>query len=194
MKKISKTQIFIYFLLFLVTLVMLVPILHIVAISFSNPLKVAQISAMAIFPKGFSLINYQVLLSNKLILKSIFNSVFITVAGTSINLILTTMAAYTLTRTGLLGKKFFMVIVIIVMVFEPGLVPQYLLIKQLGLIDNYLSVILFKGVDVFYLIILMRFFEDVPESLIEAAKIDGAGDFKIFYNKIYRIKFSIVVC
>lgn len=182
MKKIKGFDIFIYILLFAITLVMLVPILNIVALSLSDPSKVSELTGLDILPKGFSLINYKVLFSNPLILKSIFNSVFITVTATAINLLLTSLAAYALTRPNLVGKRIFMIFIIIVMVFEPGLVPQYLLVKNLGLIDSYFSVILFGAVNVFYLIILMRTFEEVPEALVEAAKIDGAGHFKIFYK------------
>lgn len=182
MKKVSCFAIFNYSLLFLITLTMLVPILNIIALSFSDPLRVSELKGLDIIPKGFSLKNYEVLFSNPQIIRSIFNSVFITVSGTAINLLFTSMSAYALTRPKIVGKKVFMVMIIIVMVFEPGLVPQYLLIKNLGLIDSYLSVILFGAVNVYYLIILMRFFEEVPETLIEAAKIDGAGHFKIFYK------------
>jgi putative aldouronate transport system permease protein len=77
-----------------------------------------------------------------------------------------------------------MTILIIVMVFEPGLIPEYLVIKKVGLIDTYLSVILYKAVNVYYLIILMRFFEEVPKSIIEAAKIDGAGHTTILFRML----------
>lgn len=182
MKKISGFTIFNYTILFLITLTMLVPILNIAALSFSDPSKVLQLKGFDILPKGFSLINYKVLFSNPLIVRSIFNSVFITVTATALNLLLTSMSAYSLTRPNLAGKRIFMVLTIIVMVFEPGLIQQYLLMKNLKLIDKYMSVILFGAVNVYYLIILMRSFEEIPETLIEAAKIDGAGHFKIFYK------------
>lgn len=66
------------------------------------------------------------------------------------------------------------------MVFEPSMITEYLLMKDLGLLNSYLSVILYKGINVYYLFILMRFFSEIPESMIEAARIDGAGHFKIF--------------
>lgn len=182
MKKINGFTIFNYTILFLITLTMLVPILNIAALSFSDPSKVLQLKGFDILPKGFSLINYKVLFSNPLIVRSIFNSVFITVTATALNLLLTSMSAYSLTRPNLAGKRIFMVLTIIVMVFEPGLIQQYLLMKNLKLIDKYMSVILFGAVNVYYLIILMRSFEEIPETLIEAAKIDGAGHFKIFYK------------
>ncbi len=180
--KIKIDQLIIYGLLFLITLTMLVPILNIFALSFTAPDRVAEVKGFTIWPKGFSLINYQVLLNNAMILKSLFNSMLITIIGTAISLVSTAMAAYTLTRENLVGRKSLMTILIIVMVFEPGLIPEYLVIKEIGLIDSYWSVILFKAVNVYYLIILMRFFEEVPKSLIEAARIDGAGHLAILFK------------
>jgi putative aldouronate transport system permease protein len=181
----TKDRIFrlsICILLFIITLAMIVPILNIFAVALSDPSRVAEIKGLTIIPRGFSLINFKILFSNPMIIKSVLNSVFITVVGTALNLIMTAMAAYALTRPNLKGKKFFMTILIIIMVFEPGLIPEYLVVKKINLIDSYWSVILYKAVNVYYLIILMRFFEDIPKPLIEAAKIDGAGHMTILFR------------
>jgi putative aldouronate transport system permease protein len=154
--------------------------LNLLAMSLSDPLKVHNLSGLGIIPEGFTLINYKILLSNPLIVKSIFNSLFITIVGTLINLLLTAMAAYVLARTNFVGKRIVLIFLIVLMVFEPGLIPEYLLVKDLGLLDTYTSLILYKAVNVYYLFILMRFFEDVPDSILEAARIDGAGHFRIF--------------
>ncbi|MGD6894488.1 carbohydrate ABC transporter permease [Bacillus infantis] len=180
MRKISLSMGIIYTVLIIISLLVLVPILNLLAMSLSDPLKVHELKGLDILPKGFSLINYQVLFSNPLIVKSIFNSLLITICGTALNLFLTAMAAYVLARTNFAGKKLVMLFLIVVMVFEPGLIPEYLLVKDLGLLDSYLSLILYKAINVFYLFIMMRFFEDVPDSILEAARIDGAGHFKIF--------------
>lgn len=173
-------MVIIYTVLIIISLLVLVPILNLLAMSLSDPLKVNELKGLDILPKGFSLINYQVLFSNPLIVKSIFNSLLITICGTALNLFLTAMAAYVLARTNFVGKKLVILFLIVVMVFEPGLIPEYLLVKDLGLLDSYLSLILYKAINVFYLFIMMRFFEDVPDSILEAARIDGAGHFKIF--------------
>lgn len=148
--------------------------------SLSDPLKVNKLNGLDILPAGFSLINYKILFSNPLIVRSILNSVLITVIGTALNLFLTSMAAYVLAKTDFIGKKLVMVFLIVLMVFEPGMIPEYLLVKNLGLLDTYTSLILYKAINIYYLFILMRFFEDVPDNIIEAAKIDGAGHFQIF--------------
>lgn len=161
--------------LVLVSIVVLVPILNLAALSLSAPERVPEVTGLTVLPKGFSLINYRVLAANPLFVRSILNSVFVTVVGTAINLLVSAMAAFALTRPSLPGKRLFMVLVIVVMVLEPGLVPEYLVVKRIGLMNSLWAVILYKAVNVYYLIILMRFFEEVPQSLVEAAVVDGAG-------------------
>ena len=95
--------------LFLVTLTMLLPLLHILARSLSDPTRSASMAGLDILPKGFSLINYQVIFSNKNVVPSLLNSLFITLVGTTLNILLTIMAAYVLTRPNLVGKRVLMV-------------------------------------------------------------------------------------
>ena len=129
---------------------------------------------LTIVPKGFSLINYRVLAANPLFVRSILNSIFITVVGTALNLVVTSMAAFALTRPKLPFKRFFQVLIVVVMIFEPGLIPEYMVVKKIGLMGSLWAVILYKTVNVYYLIIMMRYFEEIPASLIEAAQVDGA--------------------
>lgn len=180
MKNISWSKTVIYTILFFVTLSVLIPMLNLVAMSFTDPKRVGELSGLSILPKGFSLFNYKIILSNPLILKSIGNSIFITVVGTCLNLVLTSMTAYVLSRNNFIGKSFILLFLIGIMVFEPSMITEYLLIKDLKLLDTYSSLILYKSINVFYLFILMRYFKEIPESLIEAARIDGAGHFWIF--------------
>ncbi len=161
--------------LVLVSVVVLVPILNLVALSLSDPRRVSEVTGLTILPKGFSTLNYRVLAANPLFVRSILNSILITAVGTVINLAVTSMAAFALTRPSLPGRRLLMLLVIVVMVLEPGLVPEYLVVKRIGLMGSRWAVILYKAVNVYYLIILMRFFEEVPQSLLEAAIVDGAG-------------------
>ena len=180
MRHFSVTKSIIQLVLFLFALAILIPLLNILAMSLSDPTKVSELSGLGIFPKGFSLINYEIILANPLIVKSIFNSLFITIFGTLVNLFLTAITAYVLARTNFVGKKIILLLLIAVMVFEPSMITEYLLMKDLGLLNSYASLILYKAINVYYLFILMRFFQEVPDSIIEAAKIDGAGHFRIF--------------
>ena len=187
MKKLNKKSLgfmqwFLMIFLFLLTLTMVVPLLHILARSLSDPAQSGSMSGLDILPKGFSLINYQVLFSNKNVVPSIFNSLFITIVGTILNMLLTMSAAYVLTRPKLVGKKILMAFFIVMMLFDPGIVPEYMVIRQLGLMGTKWSVILCQACNVYYLIIMMRYFESVPKSLCEAATIDGAGHISILFK------------
>lgn len=183
-KKLDIWQVLLMVTLFLFTLTILVPLLHILARSLSDPAQSGQMKGLEIIPRGFSLVNYKLIFSNKNLLPSIFNSIFITVVGTAINIGLTITAAYVLTRPGLVGKKILMGFFILMMLFDPGIVPEYMVIKDLRLMGSQWSVILCQAVNVYYLVIMMRYFEAVPQSLCEAARIDGAGHLTILFKII----------
>lgn len=165
-----------------VLLVILVPMLNLVAKSFSDPAKVAGMPGWQIIPAGFSLINYEIIFSNPAIWRALLNSVFITVVGVALNVVVTSMAAYAMTRPVLPGKKLFMAFFIMMMIFEPGIIQEYFVIKGLGLMDNLWSMVLYNTVTVYNLILLMRFFSDTPEAILEAAAIDGAGHLNILFK------------
>lgn len=184
-KKLSAFQIFLVVLLFLLTLTMIIPLLNILAISLSDPTMSTKMSGLDIIPKKLNFINYKVVLSLPVLVKALFNSIFITVVGTFINILLTTTAAYVLTRPGLLFKKVMMVFLIFMMLFDPGLVPEYLMIKSIGLMGSQWSVILVTSVNVYYLVIMMRYFDEVPQELFEAAQIDGCGHIGILFKIVF---------
>jgi len=170
--------------LLMVSVVVLVPLLNLLALSLSSPSRVSEVRGLTIFPKGFSLVNFRVLAANPFFMRSILNSIFITVVGTALNLLVTSMAAFALTRPKLPLKSLFQILIVIVMIFEPGLVPEYLVVKKIGLMNSLWAVILYKTVNVYYLIIMMRYFEEIPVSLIEAAQVDGASYWTILRKVI----------
>lgn len=165
-----------------VLLVILVPMLNLVAKSFSDPTQVAGMSGWRVIPKGFSLVNYQIIFANPAIWRALMNSVIITVAGVAVNVVVTSMAAYAMTRPELPGKSLFMAFFIMMMIFEPGIVQEYFVIKDLGLMDKLPVMILYNSVTVYNLVLLMRFFSDTPQSILEAASIDGAGHINILFK------------
>ena len=182
LKRRDNFSIVIYTALFIFSISIIIPFLNIIAVSFTDPTRLSEVTGFTIFPKGFSLQSYKIILNNPQMMRSLLNAIFITVAGTILNLILTVLGAYVLTRENLYGKKFFMFLLIVVMVFEPSLITEYLVVKKLGLINTYTGIILFKAVNIYYLIILMRFFEEIPKSLTEAATIDGASETNILFR------------
>lgn len=178
-KKFNFYQISLMVFFFVITLTMIVPLLNILAVSLSDPSVSQSMSGLEIIPKKLNFINYRVVLSHPVLFSSLYSSIFITVIGTLLNVVLTVTAAYVLTRPNLVFKKVLMVFLIIMMLFDPGLVPEYLVVQKLGLMGSRWSVILVNAVNVYYLIILMRFFNEVPTEIIEAAKIDGCGHIKL---------------
>lgn len=179
-KKIKIGQIIIKLVLGIVVLIILIPILNILAKSISSPRLVPHMKGWQFWPSGFDLVNYELIFSNSLVIRAFLNSVFITVAGTGLSLLVTGSAAYALTRPGLPFKKPMMVFFIIMMIFEPSIIQEYFVVKNLNLLNNIGVMVLYNSVSVYYLILMMRFFEETPQALIEAAKIDGAGEITIF--------------
>lgn len=167
------------------TLTMIVPLLNILAKSLSSPEASINMSGLAIFPREFDLINYRIVFNHPALMTALWNSVVVTVVGTAINIVLTTTAAYVLTRPKLMFKRVIMVFLIFMMLFEPGLVPEYLMIQSLGLMGSKWSVILVTAVNVYYLIIMMRYFEEIPASIFEAATLDGAGHLRILFSIVF---------
>ncbi|KIL42452.1 ABC transporter permease [Gordoniibacillus kamchatkensis] len=165
-----------------IALTMFVPIMNLIAKSLSNPDKVHLLHGYDILPKGFSLINYQVVLSNPIVGRALFNSLFITTIGTCLSLFFTTITAYVLTRKNLVGKTPIMIFLIVIMIFEPGIVQEYMVVKDLHLLDSLWAMVLYRTINVYYLIIMMRFLEDIPDSLLEAGKMDGAGHMTMFWR------------
>jgi putative aldouronate transport system permease protein len=167
------------------TLTMILPLLNILAKSLSSPEASINMSGLAIFPKDFDLINYRIVFNHPALMTALWNSIVVTVVGTAINILLTTTAAYVLTRPKLIFKRAIMVFLIFMMLFEPGLVPEYLTIQSLGLMGSKWSVILVTAVNVYYLIIMMRYFEEIPASIFEAATLDGAGHLRILFSIVF---------
>lgn len=169
-------------LMLLVTLTMLIPILNLLAKSLSSPSRVAGMNGYQIWPSGFSLVHYELIFKNQVVWMALKNSLFITITGVAINILLTASAAYVLTRPRLVGKRAMMVFLIIMMIFEPGIIQEYFVVKDLHLQDNLWSMVFYKSVSVYNLILLMRFFSETPEALLEAARIDGAGHLRILFS------------
>ena len=143
------------------------PILNLLAVSFSDNARVPGMSGLTIIPEGFSLDVWTVLVNHPRVQQGMLNSLLITAAGVTINIVLTTLMAWGLARKGLPGRRTVYVLVLVTIVFEPGMLPDYFFNKQFGLIDSYWSVIMYKAVNAWYLIILVRFFEEIPEDLID---------------------------
>ncbi|KAA9010351.1 carbohydrate ABC transporter permease [Histidinibacterium aquaticum] len=160
------------------------PILNLLAISLSDPARVPGMSGMAITPDGFSVDIWKLLANHPAVQRGLMNSLFITSVGTVLNVTCTALMAWALSRKRLPFRRTLFVLILATIVFEPGIIPDYFVMRRLGLLDTYSAVIIYKMVNAWYLIILIRFFEEVPEELIEAAKLDGANAFQTFWRVV----------
>ncbi len=175
--------VFNYIFLTLLAAACLYPFYYVVMASVSNPDQLIRHQGMLLVPlKEITLKGYWIVFSNKLVLSGYANTLFILFAGLIINLTLTTIGAYVLSLKELMLRKPLTILIIITMYFSGGLVPVYLNVRDLGLIDNIWSLILPGAISTSNLIIMRSAFLSVPDSLSEAAKIDGAGHLQILFH------------
>jgi putative aldouronate transport system permease protein len=177
-KHINAYDIIIIFLLSTWGLIIIYPFYNALLVSLV-PQSIYIRNPFMIYPKEITWGAYKYLFAGKLIYSGYKNTLIIVAFGVPYNLFLTTCIGYGLSRPYFPGKKIITSLIIFTMYFGGGLVPFYLLVKQLGLTGSYASVILTSGASTYYAIIMRRFFESIPESLIESAKIDGANDIYI---------------
>ncbi|PTM56567.1 carbohydrate ABC transporter permease [Desmospora activa] len=174
-------DIFNYILLTVVALVTILPFIHVIAGSFATVKEVTQKSFLLI-PTEFTLDAYRYIFSTDTILRSLFVSIGITIIGTLFSMFLTTMMAYGLSRRDLDGRRVIMFMVVFTMLFNGGMIPTFLVVKAMGLIDSYMALILPTAINAFNLIIMRNFFQNLPAGLEEAAKIDGCNDIGILFR------------
>ena len=170
------------FLLFLAA-VIVIPFISVVATSFATQREALE-SPLLLIPRYPTIDNYYRLFQDPRILIGYRTTGLILLLGVPLNLFLTTSLAYGLTRTDFPGAKIIFYAILLTMLFNGGMVPIYLLMLQLGLNNNIWSVILAYGVNTFYFIIMRTYMTTLPESLIESAKIDGAGEWRILIRII----------
>ena len=176
-------DILIYSILFILTLITLYPMLYTLSMSISSDIAVVQ-NKVFLLPKGFSLNGYELILRNSELWRSYANTILYTVTGTTLNVFLTIMAAYPLSRKNFFLRNKLMFFIVITMFFQGGLIPRFILIKNIGLYNNPLVMILPTAIITFNLIITRTFMSSIPGSLHEAAKIDGANDIRTLISII----------
>ena len=177
----TVSDLIIYSSLFLGVFLVIWPLLNLLAWALTPTNNVHLLDGLDILPKGFDIDVFKLMLSNPRVLISFMNSIYITSVGLCLNIFFTAIAAYALSKNYLPGRNIILTIIIFTMVFEPSIVPEFLVVKKVGLFDSYWSVILYKMVNVYYLILMIRFFKELPDAYFEAAEIDGANHFQIFY-------------
>lgn len=166
----------------LLMIICLYPLLYVLFASLSDPYELMKHNGILLKPLGFTLNGYKLVFNNPSIMKGFANTLFYVVVGTSISLLLTCMSAYVLSRKNLLLGKPLMLMVTITMFFSGGLIPFYLQVQRLGLMNSRWAIILPSAISVWNLIVMRTAFSSIPESLIESAKIDGANDFTVLFK------------
>ncbi|MDR6553212.1 carbohydrate ABC transporter permease [Paenibacillus qinlingensis] len=172
-----------YTILILFALSTLLPFVHIVSSSFASPTEKLT-KDFVLFPTQFTLDAYRFIFSTDRILNSLLVTILITVGGTIVNLIMTCLMAYPLSRRDLIGRRPIMMMVIFTLLFSGGMIPTFLIVKALGLLDSLWALIIPSAISTFNLIILKNFFQQMPDGIEESAKIDGANDLSILVRII----------
>lgn len=162
-----------YILLGLIGFVMVFPILFVIVGSFSATGMIGGFNS-------FSTDAYRYIFTTNVLARSTVNSVIITVVGTLINIAITSITAYALSKKYLPGRKFFMGCVIFFMLFNPGMIPNYLVVNNLGLLNSYWSLWLPIAISAYNMVIMKNFFQGLPDSIEESAQIDGCNDLQVF--------------
>ncbi|SFK99298.1 putative aldouronate transport system permease protein [Paenibacillus sp. 1_12] len=158
-----------------------VPFLYIIGGSFATDAELMA-RPLLLIPKTISLDSYRYIFTTNMLYRSIFVSIYITVIGTGVNLFFTFTMAYALSRNYLAGRNLVMNLVIFSMLFSGGLIPSYLVVKELGLLNTYWAVMLPGAISAFNMIIVKTFFQELPVELLESARIDGCSDLGVLWR------------
>jgi putative aldouronate transport system permease protein len=176
-----------------IMIITLYPFLFILMASLSKPSELVSHTGIMLWPKGFNLEAYRLVFKNPNILSGYQNTLIILFAGTLINLVMTSLGAYVLSRNNFAIKKVMLIMIVFTMYFSGGLIPRYLLIyNTLGLGDKLLALIIPGAISTWNLIIMRTYFMSIPESLIESAKIDGANDIVILIMIVLPVSMPII--
>ncbi|MDF2927110.1 MAG: YtcP3 [Paenibacillaceae bacterium] len=159
----------------------LIPFVYVIMGSFTTTEELLR-RTFVLIPTQFSLEAYRYIFSTDSILRALGNTVFITLAGTLCNVLFTALMAYPLSKKKLLGRKTIMALIVFSILFSGGMIPTFLVVKEFGLINSYGALIIPSLISAFNLILLKNFFQEIPEELVESAKIDGCNEVRILFQ------------
>ena len=176
----------------LVALAVAFPLYVVVVTSLSTTEAVTRAGGLVVIPRELTMAAYVQLLSGGVVTRALLISVVITTVGTAFSLAITVFAAYGLSRPGSLFHRPLLFVVLLTFLFGPGIIPSYLLVNSLGLIDHYASLILPAAISAFNLIVMRSFFMGIPGELIDSARIDGAGELAILRRIVLPLSKAVV--
>lgn len=189
--KVSVFTILNYIFMILVMIVMIYPFLYVITMSLL-PIEELNASKFILFPTKITFYPYKYVFAQTNLGRAYYNTIFITIMGVLFYLTLTTLAGYALSNKELPGRKFMLAFLIFTMMFGGGLIPYYILIKNLGLINSIWALIIPTCGSAYWIIITRNFFSTIPESLKESARLDGCSEFRIFGNIIIPLSLPII--
>lgn len=184
-------QILVWIVLALAVVVTLYPFVYVISMSLSS-LEAVAAQKVKLLPVGFSLDSYKLVFSNPDLLRSYYNTIWYTAVGTALSVAVTILGAYPLSRRELIWRKPFMLAIIVTMYFSGGMIPGFLLVKNLGLLDTRWAIVIPPLVSAFNMIVCKTFFESTNESVIESAKLDGCNDIGILWRIVLPVSMPIV--
>lgn len=173
-------------------LAVLFPLWIVIVTSLSSKQTINAAGGLVVIPKDITFIAYQELLSGGQVTRAAIVSVCVTLAGTVFSMTVSVLAAYGLSRSGSLGHRWLLMTLLATMFFGAGLIPTYLLVQSLGLTDTYLALILPSAVSVFNILVLRAFFMGISPELIDSARIDGAGDWRILWQIVIPLSRAVI--
>jgi putative aldouronate transport system permease protein len=190
-KKISAIDMLLFIFLSAWGIIILFPFLNVAAISFTSYREYLE-TPLLFFPKAPELRAYRELFDDGRIWIGYRTTLTIILTGLPLSLFLSASMGYALSRRNFPGRKFFFMFVLFTMIFQGGIVPLYLVVRALKLTNTIWSVILTGGVNTFYMILVYNFFSTLPESLIESARLDGAGDWTILFKIVLPLSLPVL--
>ncbi len=181
-----------YIFMALLIVVMLYPLWYVVMASFSDAVELYRGAKILLWPRGFTLASYKGVFGYRMIWTGYRNTFIYVVTGTALSVFLTITAAFALSRKNLPFKNGIMMFIVFTMYFVGGMIPKYLVVKQTGLLNSWLAMIVPYAINTYNLIITLSFFRSLPDSLEEAAKMDGLSDYGILFRIMLPLSKAIV--
>ncbi|MBO4208894.1 carbohydrate ABC transporter permease [Micromonospora echinofusca] len=178
--------------LVLLVLAVLFPMWSVVVTSLASRETINDTGGMVVVPREFDPSAYVTIFSGGQVTQAVWTSTLVTVVGTALSLALTVLAAYGLSRPGSVGHRFLLFLFLLTFLIFPGLVPSYLVVTGLGLKDSLWSLVLPSAISVFNLVVIRAFFMNVPSELIDSARMDGAGEFRILARIVLPLSRAVV--
>lgn len=176
----------------IICFVTIYPFVLVIGTSLSTTEEINRKGGLVLWPDSPSLDAYYAIFSGGTVSGALIRSILITVIGTAVHVVATILMAYGLSKRDLVGGKFFLMTVLLTMLFSPGLIPSFLMVNALGLMNNYAALILPGLISAFNMVILRSFFMNIPEELKESARIDGAGDLSILWRIILPLSKGVI--